>query len=190
MEYRIKEIAERIHALREILDIPVETMAEATGTTPEEYRQMEAGETDFSFTFLYHVADTLGVDLTEIVTGVAPRLSFYTVVRKNQGLPIQRREGFSYLHMAHLFKNRLSEPFIVTAPYREEDQNKPIRLSVHEGQEFDLILKGSLKVVMENHVEVLHEGDAIYYDSGHGHGMIATGGEDCVFLAVVMKKED
>ena len=30
----------------------------------------------------------------------------------------------------------------------------------------------------------------IYYDSGHAHGMIATGGEDCVFLAVVMKDEN
>ena len=190
MEYRIKEIAERIRALREILDISVENMAAATGTTPEEYVSLESGENDFSFTFLYHVADVFGVDLTEIVTGAAPKLSFYTVVRKNQGLPIKRREGFNYLHMAHLFKNRLSEPFIVTAPYREEEQDKPIKLSVHEGQEFDLVLKGSLKVAMENHVEVLGEGDAIYYDSNHGHGMIATGGKDCVFLAVVMKKED
>ena len=51
------------------------------------------------------------------------------------------------------------------------------------------ILKGSLKVAMEDHIEVLREGDAIYYDSGHGHGMIAAGGEECVFLAVVLKRE-
>ena len=43
---------------------------------------------------------------------------------------------------------------------------------------------------MEDHIEILHEGDAIYYDSGHGHGMIATGGKECVFLAVVLKKDD
>jgi len=43
---------------------------------------------------------------------------------------------------------------------------------------------------MEGHTEYLHEGDAIYYDSGHGHGMIATGGEECVFLAIVMKDEE
>ena len=73
------------------------------------------------------------------------------------------------------------------APYLPEEQDQPIHLSFHEGQEFDYILKGSLKVAMEDKIEVLGEGDAIYYDSGHGHGMIATGGEECVFLAVVLK---
>ena len=43
---------------------------------------------------------------------------------------------------------------------------------------------------MEDHIEILHEGDAIYYNSGHGHGMVATGGEDCLFLAVVMKPQE
>ena len=49
-------------------------------------------------------------------------------------------------------------------------------------------MKGALKVRMENHTLVLNEGDAIMYDSGHGHGMIATGGKDCEFLAVVIKR--
>ena len=34
---------------------------------------------------------------------------------------------------------------------------------------------------------ILNPGDSVYYDSGHGHGMIATGGEDCQFLAIVLK---
>lgn len=45
---------------------------------------------------------------------------------------------------------------------------------------------------MEDHIEILGEGDCIYYDSGRGHGMIATGGEDCEFLAITIhppKKE-
>lgn len=42
---------------------------------------------------------------------------------------------------------------------------------------------------MEDHVFELNEGDAILYDSGHGHGMIATNGEPCEFLAVVIPKE-
>ena len=42
---------------------------------------------------------------------------------------------------------------------------------------------------MEDHCEILHAGDAIYYNSGHGHGMIATGGKECRFIAVVLKEE-
>lgn len=70
--------------------------------------------------------------------------------------------------------------------YSEESQSRPIELTTHQGQECDLIIKGTLKVQIGNHVEVLHEGDAAYYDSGTPHGMIATGGEDCLFYAIVL----
>lgn len=193
MEDRMMEIAQRIRSLREILGISVEEMAQATNTTQEEYTQKESGLEDFSFTFLYKCSDHFGVDLVEIVTGDTPKLSFYSVVRRDQGLPIKRRSGFIYNHMAYLFERKLCEPFVVVAPYSSVEQDEEMHLSCHEGQEFDYILKGSLKVAMEDHIEVLGEGDAIYYDSGHMHGMIATGGEDCVFLAVVLrpaKKEE
>ena len=39
----------------------------------------------------------------------------------------------------------------------------------------------------EDHIEELEAGDLLMYDSSRGHGMIATGGEPCTFLAVVMK---
>ena len=187
---KILEIAERIRALRDILEIPAQDMAKATGVSVKRYEELERGERDFSFTFLYQCANCFGVDIAEILTGDMPKLSFYTIVRAGKGLPISRRSGFQYQHMAHLFKHRVAEPFVVTAPYSEEEQAKPIDLSRHEGQEFDFILKGSLKVALEGHEEILHEGDALYYDSGHGHGMIATGGEDCVFLALVLKPEE
>ena len=77
---------------------------------------------------------------------------------------------------------------LVVAPYSEEEQNAPIHLSHHSGQEFDYILSGSLRVEFEGGgSHVLHAGDCVYYDSGHGHGMIAVGGEDCQFLAIVLK---
>ena len=190
MEARIIEIAQRIKALREILELSQEEAAKKTGVTLEEYCQAESGQSDFSFTFLYECAKAFGVDLMEIVTGEQPRLSFYSIVRKGTGLPIKRRKGFTYQHLAYLFKEKSAEPFLVTAPYSQEEQDAPIHLSHHPGQEFDLVLKGSLKVQMEGHTEILSEGDAIYYDSGKGHGMIATGGEECVFLAVVLKGEE
>lgn len=183
------EIAIRIRELRDILGITEEEMAKKTDVTVEEYREYEGGARDFSFTFLYECARTFGVDIVELLTGENPKLSYYTVVRAGKGLPIRRRKGFTYQHMAYRIKNKIAEPFVVTAPYQEEEQDQAIHLSRHEGQELDFILKGSLKVQIEDHVEILNEGDAIYYDSSHGHGMIATGGSECVFLAVVMESK-
>lgn len=189
MEPRIVEIAQRIRGLREIFEFTPEQMAEKVHISAAEYRAYENGEIDFGFTFLYSCANVFGVDIVELLTGENPKLSFYTIVRSGNGLPMKRRRGFTYQHLAYRMKDKLSEPFLVTAPYTEEAQKQPIELSYHKGQEFNYILKGSLKVQLENHIEVLGEGDAIYYDSNHGHGMIATGGNDCLFLAFVMKDQ-
>ena len=188
-EQMLEEIAQRIRTLREIMEIPVAEMAQQTGISADEYLACEAGKSDFSFTFLYNCAQVFGVDIIELLTGESPRLSFYSIIRKGEGLSINRRKGFTYNHLAYRFSGKIAEPFLVTAPYREEEQDQPIHLSQHDGQEFDFILSGQLKVQMEDHTEYMGPGDAIYYDSGHGHGMIATGGEDCVFLAVVMRDE-
>ncbi len=52
------------------------------------------------------------------------------------------------------------------------------------------MISGSLKVQVGKHVEVLHEGDSIYYNSSIPHGMIAVDGTDCVFVAVVLPGAD
>lgn len=190
MEPKIAEIAERIRALREMLGLSYEEMAEATEVSIDDYIASESGTRDFTFTFLYKCAEKFGVDIIEIMTGENPHLSGYTVVRGGKGLSIKRRAGFEYNHLAAHFKNKLAEPFLVKAPYREEEQNKPIAMSMHEGQEFDYILSGSLKFVHEEHVEELNEGDSVFYDSGRKHGMIATSKDGCTFLAVVIKEKE
>lgn len=188
MDDKVMEIAQRIKTLREICGFSEEQMAQAIGCTEGDYREAENGNTDFSFTFIYKAAEKLGVDMIELLTGDNPRLSFYSIVRKGGGLPMERRSGFNYSHLGYRFKDKLCEPFLVSAPYSEEDRKKPIPLSTHEGQEFDFILKGSLQIMLEDHTEILDEGDCVLYDSSHGHGMIAVGGSDCVFLAVILKK--
>ena len=75
-----------------------------------------------------------------------------------------------------MFKKKLAEPYYVTYEYSEELQNKPIHLTKHSGQEFDFILSGRLKVQVGEHIEVLNEGDSIYYNSSSPHGMIAVDG--------------
>ncbi len=188
MENKLKEIAERLHALREIMGLTCADMAKRTGVTEAEYAAVESGESDFSFTFIHKCAQTFGVDATDILKGSSPTLSSFSVTKAGEGLPIVRRKGFRYNNLAPLFKNKTAEPFVVTATYHEDEQDKPIKLATHEGQEFDYVLAGKLKVQIDDHIEVLSEGDSIYYNSGTPHGMIAVEG-DCKFLAIVIDAE-
>ena len=88
--------------------------------------------------------------------------------------------------MASLFKNRIAEPFLVTAPFSEAEQHKDIKLSKHEGQELDIVLSGKLKVQIGDNIEILNPGDSIYYDSKTPHGMIAVDCDTCKFYAIVL----
>ena len=186
----MKEVAQRIRLLREDCDLTMQEMAEATGRSVAEYAAQESGEQDLSFTFLYKCAKVLGVDVIELLTGETPHLKGYSLVRAGDGLSIKRRAGFEYLHKAPHLQNKLAEPFLVTAPYLEEEQDKPIHLSYHKGMEFDYIISGNMRFAYEDHIEELGPGDTLMYDSGRGHGMIAIGGEPCIFLAIVMNPGD
>jgi quercetin dioxygenase-like cupin family protein len=190
MQADTQEVSNRIRSLREDLGLTPAQMAEATGRGVEEYMAQESGLTDVDFTFLYKCSQALGVDVIEILTGETPRLTGYELTRSGTGLTIPRRQGFEYLHQAAFFKDKLCEPFIVTAPYVAAEQDQPIHLSYHRGQEIDFIISGRMRFAYEDHIEELSAGDTLYYDSGRGHGMIAIGGEPCVFLAIVLKPSD
>ena len=106
MNYNIKEVSSRLKSTREYLDISVEFMADRTSTTPEEYTSLENGDKDFSLSFLNACAEALGIEMIELLTGSEPKLQTYSVVRKDNGLPIERRIGFTYQHIAYLFKQK------------------------------------------------------------------------------------
>ncbi len=186
LDVKIKEVAARIRELRSVAGLDVHEIANEVGVTVDEYLACERGEMDLNFAFLYRCAQVFGVDVTDIIEGSSPKLAGYTVVRNGEGQKIEQAHGMVYYNLASAFKNRIAEPLFVRSVYSEEAQSRPIELTTHQGQECDLIIKGTLKVQIGNHVEVLHEGDAAYYDSGTPHGMIATGGEDCLFYAIVL----
>ena len=186
MENKLKEIALRIRELRQITGLTPAEMAAKTGVDENEYELLELGLSDFSFTFIYKCAQVFGVDVTDILKGSSPTLSSFSINKKGDGLPILRRKGFNYLNLAPLFKNKVAEPFVVTAKYDPAEHERPIKLSTHEGQEFDYVLEGTLKIDLGGNEVFLFPGDSIYYDSSIPHAMYGVE-KDCRFIAVVLK---
>jgi len=185
MTYDIKEVSTRLKQTREYLDVTAEEMAKKTDTPLGEYTSLENGEQDFSLSFLNSCANVLGIELIELLTGTTPTLQKFSVVRSGRGLTIEpRRAGFSYTHLAYLFKHKKIEPLMVTAPV--EDGGGAVHMNSHEGQEMDLIISGKLRFVIDGHEEILEEGDCVYYDGKTPHGMVAADGKECKFLAVLI----
>ena len=187
---QLLEIAERISDMREILGFSEAEMAEKTEVSLALYKAYESGEVDLPFTFIHKCALAFGIDLTDLLEGHSSTLTSYTVTRKGMGQQTAKESGIDIMNMAPKFKNKLAEPYWVRYEYSDELQHKPIHLTKHSGQEFDLVLSGALLVQVGSNKEVLHEGDSIYYNSSTPHGMIAVEGKDCVFCAMVMNGED
>ncbi len=186
---QLMEVAFRIREMRGICGFTEKEMARKTDTTPEEYRVYEGGTVDLPFTFIHKCSLAFGIGITDLLEGHSAHLSSYTVTRKGQGQQTAKEPGIEISNLAPFFRNKLAEPYYVTYDYDETQQHMPIHLTTHAGQEFDIVLSGQLKVQVGEHTEVLEEGDSILYNSSTPHGMIAVGGEKCVFCAVVISGE-
>ena len=144
MSEQVRQIAMRITDLREISDYTVEQMAALCEVSPEEYARYESGETDIPISFLLKLNEHFGVDMTELLTGEAPRLNLYSVTRAGKGQLINRRDQYIYKNLAYNFVHRKIEPLFVTIPLGD---NKGLHPNSHDGQEFDYILSGVMKIV-------------------------------------------
>ncbi|MEG1859426.1 MAG: cupin domain-containing protein [Christensenellaceae bacterium] len=179
---QIMEIAERISTLREIEEVTAAEMAQLTGKTEQEYLEYESGNKDFSFSFLFTVANRLGVDITELLTGDNAKLKTFSLVRKGEGLKMERRKAYKYQHLAPIFKNRRMEPFLVTV---EPKDVEAITKHSHEGHEINYVVQGSMTMYINDAIVVVNEGDMMYFDASSPHAMKAENGKPCKFLAII-----
>lgn len=189
MELKIKQIANRIKELRLITGLSVEDMAERTGISVEEYEQCEAGNRNLSIAFLYHCTLSFGVDMGDILEGKSPKLRSYALTRKGDGQRIEEAHNMVGFNLASGFRNRIALPLYMEMNYRSGAESEDIDLVTHEGQECDIVIRGQMKIRIGDNTEILGPGDCIYYDSGTPHGMIAVGGEDCAFYAIVLRNQ-
>ena len=166
---QLMEVANRIRDMRELLGYSMQKMAELTDVSEESYKLYESGTTDLPFSFMHKCAKVFGVEITLLLEGSSAKLTGYTVTRKNKGLVTASEDGITIQDLAPMFRKKLATPYWVTYQYSPELQNQPIHTTTHAGQEFNLVIKGSLKIKVGDHEEVLREGDSIFYKSSTLH---------------------
>ena len=186
---QLMDIATRISGMREILGYSIQKMAQMTEVSEDTYRLYESGMVDLPFSFLHKCAKVFGIEITVLLEGRSAKLSGYMVTRRGKGLVTASEDGITIQDMAPMFRKKLATPYWVTYEYSEELQDKPIHTTTHTGQEFDLVIKGAMRVKVGDHEEILREGDSIFFKSSTPHGMIAIDGQDCVFLAMIMASD-
>ena len=189
IDIKLKQIADRIRELRIVTGLSIAEMAARTGLSESEYEACENGSRNLSIAFLYHCVLIFGVDMSDILEGKSPKLRSYALTRRGEGQKIEEAHNMVGYNLASGFRNRIALPLYMDMKYHEGAENEKIELVTHEGQECDIVINGQMKIQIGEHSEILNPGDCIYYDSGTPHGMVAVGGEDCSFYAIVLRNQ-
>lgn len=185
MNEHLKQIAQRLRGLRDSLDLSVEEMAEHCAVPLEEYRNYENGDCDIPMNFLCSVADRFQIEPSALLAGAEPKMSSYYLTRKDKGISVERQKAYKYQALAMGFKKAKAKPFIVTVEPNDTSENE-LHLNSHEGQEFNMVLEGSLLLMVDGKKLVLNEGDSIYFDATKKHGMKALNNATVRFFAIII----
>ncbi|MDR0513764.1 MAG: cupin domain-containing protein [Coriobacteriaceae bacterium] len=175
------EIGMRIKGLREACDVSREEMAAELDVSLETYASWEETGADVPISAIYHLGHKFGVEFTEILTGTAAKLNTYHVVRAGQGREVDRYPGYHYEDLAWRYSGKIMQPLLVTLNPSDE----PAKPVVHTGQEFNLVLEGTVLVTWEDKEFELGRGDSIYFDAHHPHAQRCGGATPATFVTVI-----
>ena len=184
MTDQIKQIAARLHGLREVLELTEQEVADACQLTIEDYRELESGTRDISVSTLQKISRHYGISLDVLMFGEEPKMSSYFLTRKGTGISVERRKAYKYEALASGFRGRIADPFIVTVEPKPE--GTPVQFNSHQGQEFNLVVEGRLLLNINGKELILNQGDSLYFNSALPHGMLALDGKPVKILAIIM----
>ena len=175
------EIGARLRELREVSDYTIEQLASELKISPELYASYEQNGKDIPISVIYEIANKFKVDFAEIVTGQSAKLETYHLIRKGGGKIINRNPEYHFEDLAFRYANKIMQPLLVTL----EPADDVAKLITHPGQEFNLVLEGTVIVTLGDKDFTLNEGDSIYFNPTIPHGQRCGGDVRARFLTVI-----
>lgn len=182
-------IGEKIKSLRTAKEISIEELAERSGLAVEQIRRIEENIDIPSLAPLIKIARTLGVRLGTFLDDQINETGAVicrhgeeddTISFSNNA--VDARQHLHYHSLSRSKTDRHMEPFVIDI---DSNQDKEFQLSAHEGEEFIMVLKGTLEINYGKQTYLLEEGDTIYYDSIVPHHVHAFEGQVARILAVI-----
>jgi len=152
----------KVLRLREAHDWSRETLAKATGQSPEFIEQVEKDELTPSVSFLLTLARALGVDPSTFLHEEEK-----TMIRDQRAEAFTKRtQNYSYQTLTPGAENEHLRAFMITIESRQA--HKPVAYK-HEGEEFILVTEGDLELTLGSKAHHLKPGESIHFNSEIPH---------------------
>ena len=185
MDDTIKNLGKRIKQIRIKKSLTQEGLAARSGLTKSYISLLEAGKKIPAISALSRIAVAFGMTIGDFFESKDDS-SDVAVVRKNERFQVaQRGTPFGYVYEALSLqkKDRLMDPFLVKVLPGDKSKAKRVEFE-HAGEEFDYVIEGKIKYIINDQEYVLDEGDSIYFDSAMKHRVEAIGNKPALTLSV------
>jgi len=165
-----KQVGRNIRMLRESRGLSLTATALRAGMSKSNLSKIETAQVSSSIATLLTIAKALDVHMGRFF--VESEVMPTHVLMRNGKAPLISRGGsvygYSYEALALEMPEKLAEPFILTI--RPSDKRGVFR---HEGQEFNYILSGRVRITVGEESFVLEVGDSLYFDPRLPHSFEA-----------------
>jgi transcriptional regulator with XRE-family HTH domain len=156
--------------------ISLERVANETGFSIDDLKQIEAGKKIPPVGTLLQIARALEIDsgffLREQETDLKRRIKAYT----------KRTENYAYTTLTPGAENKHLKAFKVFIESMQDHKGVGYQ---HEGEEFVYVLAGEIEIIVGDHVNKLNAGESLHFNSGIRHKLKNIGKEKAELLVVI-----
>jgi transcriptional regulator with XRE-family HTH domain len=180
------QIGKRIRKLRIERNITQQVLADEVNITKGYLSKIENSQSSPPVSTLLSLAKALGIEINDIFSEKVTKTKIFHM-KKEERQTISRSGsvfGYAYEPLASKFPNRNMEPYILTFPVGTEVKT-PFQ---HNGEEFVLVLEGTMKFIYEDQELIVETGDSLYFDASAPHYGLCGGDQDVKCLMVIFTK--
>jgi len=147
-----------------------ESLAEATGQTPEFVARVESNDISPPVSFLVRLAGALSID-----PGTFLHKEEQAAIRDQRAQAfIKRTRSYSYQTLTPGAENSHLRAFMVTI--ESHHAHKPVEYK-HEGEEFIYVMEGDLEFTLGGRIHLLKKGESIHFNSDIPHKLKSLSNE-------------
>ncbi len=176
------EIGARIKKFRLAKGLTLKDIEERAKVSATHVSEIERGMTSPTVGALAKIAGAIGTDVAYLVE--KRNLSSVSIISKQDRKRMQYKEwGASYFSLA----KDVPEPKMSFLEVElDPGVKRPEETSTHDGEEFALVTKGVMEIIIGDEKFILKEGDSIHYKSNKPHAMRNIGDAKCRAIWVTL----
>lgn len=167
--------------------LSLRALSSRTGMPYSTLSKIENGKMRLTYDKLIKLAQGLGIDLQELVSGAAPTAITPAVGRRSVSRAgeelLAESERYTHFYPAADLVGKMMTPILIDVHATSvEEIGGLVR---HSGEEYLYVLQGAMELHSDLYTPLaLGPGDSVYFDSAMAHAYLRTSDEPCIVLSV------